>query len=80
MSATPVRQRRAALSTLPVLALEAALLKNRIATAKPHCAGAARWKSFKDWETPWLNPTTQALGARIGDVGERVPGTFGAVK
>ncbi len=132
MTPSPVLQRRAALSALPILALTAptsaasaplddpnsvmtvmqfsarsdasraelkkrmaamrdhlrdkpglvenALFENRNTTAKPHYVGVSRWKSFKDWENLWLDPKTQALVARIGEVGELVPGTFGVVK
>lgn len=129
MTSTPVLRRRAALSTLPVLALAAAspvaltaplddpnsvitvmqfsarneafrtelkmrmaamrdhlrtqpgllenaLFENRNPAAKPHYVGVSRWKTFKNWESLWLNPETQALVARIGEVGELVPGTF----
>lgn len=133
MIATPFRQRRAALSALPALALAAAspaadatplddpnsvitvmqfsarseasraelklrmaamrdhlrakpglvenaLFENRSPGNKPHYVGVSRWKSFKDWESLWLDPKTQALVARIGEVGDLVPGTFGLAK
>jgi hypothetical protein len=35
---------------------------------------------LKDWENIWLNPKTQDLVRRIGEVGTLVPGTFGVVK
>lgn len=60
--------------------VENALFENRNAAAKPHYVGVSRWKSFKDWEDLWLDPKTQALVARIGEVGDLVPGTFGVVK
>jgi heme-degrading monooxygenase HmoA len=133
MTATPVLQRRAALSTLPVLALAAAspaaglaplddpdsvitvmqfaarsegsraklklpmaamrdhlraqqgllenvLFENRNPTAKLRYRSVSPWKSFKDWQNLGPNPKAQALDARIGEVGDLVPGTFGVVK
>ena len=60
--------------------LENALFENRSPTNSPHYVGVSRWKSFKDWENIWLNPKTQDLVRRIGEVGDLVPGTFGVVK
>lgn len=82
-SRTELKLRMAAmrdhLRTQPGL-LENALFENRNSAAKPHYVGVSRWKSIKDWESLWLNPKTQALVARIGEVGDLVPGTFGVVK
>jgi heme-degrading monooxygenase HmoA len=60
--------------------LENALFENRNPSNNPHYVGVSRWKSFKDWESIWLNPKTQDLVRRIGEVGTLVPGTFAAVK
>jgi heme-degrading monooxygenase HmoA len=60
--------------------LENALFENRNPASNPHYVGVSRWKSFKDWENIWLNPKTQDLVRRIGEVGTLVPGTFGVVK
>jgi heme-degrading monooxygenase HmoA len=60
--------------------VENALFENRNATTKHHDVGVSRWKSSKDRESLWLDAKTQALVARIGEVGDFEPGTFGVVK
>lgn len=60
--------------------LESALFENRNPANSLHDVGVSRWKSFKDWENPWLSPKTQDLVRRIGEVGTLVPGTLGVVK
>ena len=60
--------------------IENALMENRNTGAKPDYVGVSRWKSFKAWESLWLNPEFQKLVASVNEVGQMNPGTFAPVK